>query len=136
MQIKIFPAVTLLLFMSFSSRSQSHEQSRDNKASSEEAKKIFAEKDKDFAVSAIPEKWNNESAVIIAQKYTYNYSAQGIGNRYLEYIETTRRRIKILDKAAVENFSTFYFYSTPNGGAGGNKDNFGIEIIKPDKSVK
>ena len=43
---------------------------------------------------------------------------------------STRRRIKLLDKAAVEKFSTFYFYRSGTNSA----DNFGLQITKANGS--
>lgn len=132
-------ALFTILMVSVSHAQTTHEKERIERTEMEGALKTFKDNDKDFKVTAIPDKWKNESAVIIAQKFTYLYEAEGISNRVINYVETTRRRIKILDKAAVENFSTFYFYSPGTGGATytrNEKDQFGIQIIKPDGSVK
>ncbi len=63
----------------------------------------------------IPEKWKNESAVIIDQNITYAYYNF---DRVLSSAEdnmvkeTLSRRIKLQDKSAVSDFSEFYFYET------------------------
>jgi len=92
--------------------------------------KIFGDDDADFAVSAIPDKWKNESAVIVCQKMVYNFLRN---NQSLDMEETTRRKIKLNDKAAVTEFSEFYFTSTVNYGSTGST--LGVQIIKQDGSV-
>lgn len=113
-------------------------QNKANRSSTAEVQKIFNDKDPDFAPNEVPEKWKNESAVVIAQKYKYEYTAEG--KRDLNYVETTRRRIKLLDKAAVEKFSTFYFYRSTGVTMYGRKkestDNFGIMITKANGTTR
>ena len=63
----------------------------------------------------IPDKWKNESAVILDQTLTYAYynsSAFFSGQVSNVVKETISRRIKLLDKAAVKDFSEFYFYES------------------------
>ena len=66
----------------------------------------------EFKVTTVPEKWKNESAVIIGMKQEYLFKrsvARGkvtAGVRISEYIH---KRIKLQDKNAVEKFSTFYY---------------------------
>ncbi|HMG15318.1 MAG TPA: hypothetical protein VK590_07735 [Saprospiraceae bacterium] len=109
-------------------------QMRANKSNSELSNKIFGDSDPDFKVKEIPDKWKGESAVIIAQKFDYVYTVDG--KRTLNYKESTRRRIKLLDKAAVENFSTFYYYGTKNISISKMTDAFGIQIVKPDGKTR
>jgi len=93
----------------------------------EASNKVFDEQDKDFKVKDIPDKWKNESAVILAQKTKYDYTADG---RSLNFVETKRKRIKLLDKAAVEEFSKFFYYKT------GSENKVGIRIVKADGKTK
>lgn len=79
---------------------------------------IFGEDDPDFAITAVPDKWKNESAVILCQKHTYVFDRTGA---HVTDKEVIRRRIKLQDKAAVDEFSEFYFIST--------KD-IGVQIVK------
>jgi hypothetical protein len=58
----------------------------------------------------IPEKWKNESAVIMFQKLNFSYFNQRRGNNLVN--ETVSRKIKLLDKASVTDFSEFYFYES------------------------
>jgi len=64
---------------------------------------IFEEDDKDFQITEAPEKWANESSVVLCQKYhlytSTEYSVRGI----------VRKRILLQDKIAVEELSEFYF---------------------------
>jgi hypothetical protein len=60
--------------------------------------------------SEVPEKWKNESAVVLNQKLTFAYFNKIFGNNIVK--ETVAKSIKLLDKAAVEEFSQFYFYES------------------------
>ena len=53
----------------------------------------------------------------------------------MSYKETTRRRIKLLDKASIEKFSTFYYYGSAGESVTKAGDGFGIQITKPDGKV-
>ncbi|MFL5728006.1 MAG: DUF3857 domain-containing protein [Cytophagaceae bacterium] len=90
---------------------------------------IFGGLDPDFDLKDVPDKWKNESAVILCQKTTCLFDksyAPGYGNSITQK-EVTRKRIKLLDRAAVEEYSEFYFVAT--------KD-LGVRIIKPDGSIE
>ena len=54
----------------------------------------------------IPEKWRNESAVYLSKttEYTYNRPHNSI-----EYTKITHSRIKLLDQAAITEYSTFKY---------------------------
>jgi hypothetical protein len=58
----------------------------------------------------IPEKWKNESAVVLNQKMTFAYYNKVFGINIVK--ETVAKSIKLLDKSAVEEFSQFYFYES------------------------
>jgi Domain of Unknown Function with PDB structure (DUF3857) len=60
--------------------------------------------------SEVAEKWKNESAVVLNQKLTFGYYNKIFGNNIVK--ETVSKSIKLLDKAAVEEFSQFYFYES------------------------
>jgi hypothetical protein len=60
--------------------------------------------------SEVPEKWKNESAVVLNQKMTFGYYNKIFGNNIVK--ETVAKSIKLLDKSAVEEFSQFYFYES------------------------
>ncbi|MFT3822311.1 MAG: DUF3857 domain-containing protein [Chitinophagaceae bacterium] len=62
----------------------------------------------EFKGTAVPEKWQQESAVILAQKLDYAYLRRAMGNN-MTIREYVRKRIKLQDKNALEKFSEFYY---------------------------
>lgn len=88
------------------------------------ADEVYGDKDPAFQVKDIPDKWKNESAVVIAQKANFSYWKR---NARVEGEEMVRKRVKLLDKAAVDEFSEFYFI---DAGLGETQE-IGIRIIKP-----
>jgi hypothetical protein len=77
------------------------------------------EVEKEFNVTSVPEKWNNESAVIIGQKSEYSFTRLASGKRYTTVVrirENVHKRIKLQDKNALENFSTFYYVTMGKDG--------------------
>ncbi len=100
--------------------------------------------------AGVPEKWKNESVVILEQKLTFNYLFETNLHRAIlgknepelpnNCIETVNRKLKLQDKAAVSAFSEFYFYESEQDQATrekaakkGKKEESVIEItvIKP-----
>lgn len=72
----------------------------------------------EFKVTAVPDKWKNESAVIIGQKTEYLFTRVFSGKtstvvRTQEYIH---KRIKLQDKNSLEKFSTFYYVTLGKDG--------------------
>jgi hypothetical protein len=74
--------------------------------------------EKEFEVTAVPDKWKNESAVIIGQKTEYLFSRVFSGkNAYVVRIqEYVHKRIKLQDKNSLEKFSTFYYVTMGKDG--------------------
>jgi len=72
----------------------------------------------EFKVSTIPDKWKNESAVIIAQKEEYLFTrATSRSSMYTVNIqEYKHKRIKLQDKNALEKFSTFFYVTMGKDG--------------------
>ena len=62
--------------------------------------------DKYKKVTEIPDNWKNESAVIIYKNENYDFHKFG---KSVTYTTSIRKRIKLLDMAAVEEFSEFSF---------------------------
>ncbi len=89
---------------------------------------VWKDGDADFGNSKVPEKWSGFSGVIIAQKVKFVFD-KGSGADKLNVYETARRKIKLMDKDAVNSFSEFYFRR------GHEYDGFGLHIIKPDGMV-
>lgn len=87
--------------------------------------------------TTVPEKWKNESAVILYQEYFYDYHKFA---KNVKYTNAIRKRIKLLDQAALEEFSEFSFTKTfrVRRGYWGKKGTkyLGIKIIKPDGSER
>lgn len=78
-----------------------------------------SEVEKEFNVTAVPEKWNNESAVIIGQKSEYIFTRLASGKRYTTVVrirENVHKRVKLQDKNALDNFSTFYYVTMGKDG--------------------
>jgi hypothetical protein len=73
----------------------------------------------EFKITAIPEKWKNESAVIIGMKEEYLFKrqvARGKTTAGVNIKEYVHKRIKLQDKNAVEKFSTFYYVTMGGDG--------------------
>ena len=68
--------------------------------------RLIGDADPDFEQTSVPDKWSNESAVILAEKQ--NYSSTKIISNDLTWRSSFRRRIKLQDKAAVDELSFFY----------------------------
>lgn len=90
-------------------------------------KTVWDDTDPDFTVSSVPEKWKEESGVIIAQKTKFAFDKDA--NKLAVY-EITRRRIKLNDRDAVNSYSSFYFRM------GSAYDGAGIKVIKANGSVQ
>src|SRR5688572_15483511 len=68
--------------------------------------------EKEFEVSAVPEKWKNESAVIIGHKTEYLFTRLASGRKFTPVVrinEFIHKRVRLQDKNALEKFSTFYY---------------------------
>ncbi|MBK6827342.1 MAG: hypothetical protein IPG86_10895 [Chitinophagaceae bacterium] len=123
--------IASLLFIAGNSRAQDDDEATFTPSKLESIarnmKQVWDDPDPDFAVSAVPDKWKEESGVIIAQKTRFSFDKDA--NKLAVY-EITRRRIKLNDRDAVNGYSSFYFR------IGSSNDGAGIRIIKPDGTVK
>lgn len=81
----------------------------------------------------IPDKWKNESAVMIYKYEFHDYHKFGSN---VNYTSALRNRVKLLDEAAVKEFSEFTFkerFSSDKGWSRrAGKNRLGIKVIKPD----
>lgn len=81
----------------------------------------------------IPDKWKNESAVMIYKYEFHDYHKFGTN---VNYTSALRSRVKLLDDAAVKEFSEFTFkerFSSDKGWSRrAGKNTLGIKVIKPD----
>lgn len=82
---------------------------------------------------AIPDKWKNESAVMIYKYEFHDYHKFGTN---VNYTSALRNRVKLLDEAAVKEFSEFTFkerFSSDKGWSRRTgKNTLGIKVVKPD----
>jgi hypothetical protein len=73
---------------------------------------IFAQdqgaEEPEFKITAVPDKWKNESAVILAQKIDYAYVRKTMTSAMTIH-EYVRKRIRLQDKNSLDNFSEFYY---------------------------
>ena len=92
------------------------------------------------AVNTVPEKWKNESAVILKQELSYGYyNTKFFGSLTVIVNERIERSVKLQDKAAVTDFSEFYFYESAaderrrekGEKAGKDEAKVKISVIKP-----
>lgn len=100
----------------------------------EEAREfLWGKSDKFKNVTTVPDKWKNESAVIIYKFEFYDYHKFG---KSVNYTSAIRKRIKLQDQAAVTEFSQFSFkdkFYTNKGYAYREATSFvGIKIVKSD----
>jgi hypothetical protein len=139
--------LTLIFLIPISIFAQKNSPYKQNSA--EVKKNIWGNEDPIFKTKSIPEKFNKESAVIIARTFELDRTAglkfkltfggvTGVGNS--NKVSTFRERIKINDKAALDNYSTLeydkivsksesYFYVRTKN----TKEVYiGIKIVKPD----
>lgn len=75
--------------------------------------------EKEFEVTAVPDKWKNESAVILAQKTEYLFTRvfSGRVSTVVRIHEYVHKRIKLQDKNSLEKFSTFYYVTLGKDGS-------------------
>ncbi len=102
-----------------------------------EIKDFFWGKDDKFKnANSIPEKWKNESAVMICKHEFYDYHKFG---KSVTYTSSIRKRVKLQDAVAVKEFSEFSFktkFYSNKGYTWRESNNFiGVKIIKPDGKV-
>lgn len=81
----------------------------------------------------IPDKWKNESAVMIYKYEFHDYHKFGSN---VNYTSALRNRVKLLDEAAVKEYSEFTFKERFSSNKGwsrrAGKNILGIKVIKPD----
>lgn len=100
----------------------------------EEIRNMFWGNDDPYkSAMTIPDKWKNESAIVIYKNENYDFHKFG---KKVTYTSSTRKRIKLQDQAAVTEFSEFSFkdrFYSARGFTWKKGTNFvGIKVIKPD----
>jgi hypothetical protein len=122
---------TLLLSTVYQARAQSKQEREYQEEAAEVKHEIWDAKDPAFARTDIPEKYRNESAVIIAMNFTLGADQ----SRKKDHIAVTlHERVKIQDKAALENYSEFNLQKLKSGGWNNGvklTSYMGIRVIKP-----
>ncbi len=99
--------------------------------------KFWGIPNKDKSVTEVPQKWANESAVILYKEESFTYTNNG---KKMYSPSFNHSRVILLDKAAVEIYSEFKYQKDSHerlGGFGNYSDKetiVGIKIIKPDGS--
>ena len=79
------------------------EVSAQRKPSAEQVENLFwGNTDPASSEMELPEKWEGESAVVLYQEYLYRFENSG---KKVNQIEALRRRIKLQDKASIEQYS-------------------------------
>jgi hypothetical protein len=101
---------------------------------------IWVNAPSEFKTTEVPEKWKNESAVILAlqREYIGDFAVK-MNRMYVEKFNI-HFRIKLLDKAAVEDFSELSFdnkhIKTNLFGRSSSYSIVGIKVIKPNGTEK
>lgn len=128
---KSVAATALLLAAGLSSQAQSRQERAYQEKAEKVKKEIMGENDPAFSRTAIPEKYSNESAVIIAMKFSLNSDHE---NRRDVIVTTLHERIKLQDKAALEDYSEFNLQKMKGSKATSDykiESFMGIRVIKP-----
>ncbi|QHS61110.1 DUF3857 domain-containing protein [Chitinophaga agri] len=128
---KIVLLSTLLLSTAYQAGAQSKQEKKYQEDATLVKQEIWDAKDPAFARTDIPEKYSNESAVIIAMNFTLGADHS---RRQDNIAVTMHERIKIQDKAALEDYSEFSLQKLKSGGwANGVRltSFMGIRVIKP-----
>jgi len=126
---KLLSIVILSLFVSKTTTAQDDDTFSPSKLESIAAnmKTVMSDNDADFTGIGTPDKWKEESGIIIAQKTKFAFDKDA---NKLAVFEITRRRIKLNDRDAVNTYSSVYFR------IGSSNDGAGIKIIKATGTVQ
>lgn len=131
MELKKLTFLLILLYTGFSVTAQSKQERQYQEEAEEVKREIWDDKDAAFNITEVPAKYSSESAVILAMKFSMGADH----SRRQEHLATTlRERIKIQDKAALEEYSEFNIQKLRNSSwSRGFKlvSYMGIRITKP-----
>lgn len=120
-KVKFLLTALLSWFVFFSSQAEKRD---------DELRKLMWESgDPAFAVTEVPDKWKNESAVILAQRKYCEYEKE-VYLKYLYEKEYFHKRVKLQDKASVTEYSEVSFPME----SGYERYYVGVKIIKPSGS--
>lgn len=121
--IIVVTSICLLTVTIVQAQSKRPSELRKEQRSEEIQGEVFSDEDPNFRKTQIPDKWKNESAVILYAKMDYSFLRD---NDILKVNETLRRSIKLLDQASIDEFSEFYYRDAYD---------IGVRIIKPDGKI-
>jgi hypothetical protein len=101
---------------------------------SKNTKLVWEENDADFKISAVPDKWKNESGVVIGYREQVLFDKQKSGflggKADLILYEKKRLKVKLQDNSSVSDFSELYFRYADK------TDGFSAFVYKNDGSKK
>ncbi|RFM28086.1 hypothetical protein DXN05_11165 [Deminuibacter soli] len=154
----MYTGAALLWLLCFNATAQQHigKKESDQLSRYSTAAKLLVDEDADFKTGKAPAEWDNETAIILAQKSTFGFdkkdpargkrigrnswntpltpgvSGSGGNDAETKVVVEERQRHKILlkDKQAVDRFSTLYFRLAAEG------DAFAARIVKPDGATQ
>ena len=106
MKTKILLFFLLTFTFNMYSQSIKRQKARDAKEAKEIRQAIWGVNDKHKNDTKVPEKWKNESAVILYKQLDYSY--RNFRN-IVTFKKLRRSRVKLMDKNSVEEYSTFKF---------------------------
>ncbi len=99
----------------------------------EERQKIWDAGGADFELSQVPEQWLEESKVVLSDLYLYNFIVPEAEPVYS--YEMVRRRVKLLDKAAVEEYSELHFPQDALVGIRVEKQDGEVTYVEADSAI-
>lgn len=129
---KVSTSILIVLGLFLIAPLSSHAQKKQKANALDDYEHIFGRNDPDFEITEVPEEFVNESAVILSEKNYLHYN-------FLTYINLkglTRKRVKILDKSAIEDFSEFYFKEDMKTFIKIEKPDGTTQKVKVDNAVK
>lgn len=117
---KIFLLLTFITINSFSQKYP-------------EIRELFWGKNDSYKnVIATPEKWNNESAVVVYKNEIYDYDKSAFA---ISHVTAVRKRIKLQDAASIKEYSEFSFKgevkTSKSQSSGFGFIYVGVKVIKP-----
>lgn len=151
--IKKISVVLCLLIFSTSLFAQDKLEKQYKERSIAVKEEIFGTPDANFTSNAVPDAYKDESAVILAKKVHYTMDKKNrirltlfgpASNKRFSYFTTIRYKVKLNDKAALEEYSYIEYQKVFNqntslGLFSTKKDNaftfVGIKVIKPNGTI-
>lgn len=121
----------LLFISALSIHAQRASELRIQKAEQEKIERLFSDSEAMFKTTDIPEKYKQESGVILAQKLEYSFLEI---SQTFQIKEKIRKKILLLDKAIIEKYSTFYFQKQKSSyvNVADPEIGFALRVEKPD----